>query len=341
MTREQPLKILFVVNYGSAKAAGDWKGIFVERQARSLRNLGVIVEPFDIGTSYTPVALFRSWCQLRREIRRFKPDLVHAQYGTVVAFISILSLHQTIITFSGSDLLRAASISPLRAYAGILISNIASLFARRVICVSGQLKAALWWREREAVVIPRGVDLDLFSPGPRDEARRALGWDPEAPIVLIDGGRDWKNKGLDIAQAAFAIARERIPKIELKIISNVPPEVMPVWYRAADALICSSRQEGSPNVVKEALACNLPIVGVDVGDIRERLADVRASAVVERTPAAIADALVRLIRNGGRSDGRTHVTALSLEQVARRIIDVYSNVIAPRQVIAITKAECP
>src|SRR5438128_1815447 len=51
MNGQQPLKIVFVGNYSSAKAAGDWKGIFVERQARSLRDLGVIVEPFDIGTA--------------------------------------------------------------------------------------------------------------------------------------------------------------------------------------------------------------------------------------------------------------------------------------------------
>lgn len=340
MTLKQPLKILFVSNYGSAKAQGGCAGIFVDRQARSLRGLGVVVEAFDIGASHSPASLLRSWRMLRQTIRETQPDLVHAQYGTLVGLVSVLALHPTVITFSGSDLLRGASISLPRTYAGILMSNLASLFARRVICVSEQLKRALWCRKRGVVVIPRGVDLDLFSPGSRDDARRKLGWDLDTPVVLIDGGRDWKNKGLDVAQAALAIARADIPALELSVIQNVSPDQMPLWYRAADALICASRQEGSPNVVKEALACNLPVIGVDVGDVGERLTGVAASEVVERTPQAIGRAVVSVIRNGGRSDGRQHVSALSLEQVAWRIVDVYSSALDPRRVVTSSEAEC-
>jgi teichuronic acid biosynthesis glycosyltransferase TuaC len=324
MTGLRPLKILFVANYGAARAKSGCTGIFVERQARSLQHLGITVEAFDIGRSHSPLALLRSWTELRRTIRTVKPNLLHAQYGTIVALLSVLSLHPTIITFSGSDLLPGASISLARTYAGIFLSNVASLFARRVICVSEQLRKAMWWRKRKVTVIPRGVDCELFSPGSQQEARRQLGWQSRGPVVLIDGGRDWKNKGLDVAQAAMEIARGEIPALELEVLRNVPPDDMPLWYRAADALICASRQEGSPNVVKEALACNLPIVGVDVGDVRERLAGVVPSEVVDRTPEAIAASVIRLIRRGERSNGRDHVEALSLPEVARRIADVYA-----------------
>ncbi len=338
MARDNPLKILFVGNYGSAKARGDCAGIFVDRQVQSLRDMGVIVEIFDIGEGHSFVKLLRSWRLLRREIRTVRPDLIHAQYGTVVGLTSVLSFHPAIITFSGSDLLPGASISRLRTYAGILMSNVASLFARRVICVSEQLRRALWWRRDGTVVIPRGVDLDLFSPGPRDESRRKLGWDSRSIIALIDGGRDWKNKGLDVAEAAVGIARQSVPLLELKVIRAVPPDEMPVWYRAADLLICASRQEGSPNVVKEALACNLPIIGVDVGDVRERLAGVEPSQVVERDPAAIAGGIISVIASGGRSDGRQHVASLSMDQVARRILDVYATALSPDELVAMKKS---
>jgi teichuronic acid biosynthesis glycosyltransferase TuaC len=324
MTGRRPLKILFVANYGAARAQTGCTGIFVERQARSLQHLGITIEAFDIGRSHSPLALLRAWIELRRTIRAVKPDLLHAQYGTIVALLSVLSLHPTIITFSGSDLLPGASISLARTYAGIFLSNVASLFARRVICVSEQLRKALWWRKRHVTVIPRGVDFELFSPGSQLEARQELGWQSRGPVVLIDGGRDWKNKGLDVAQAAMEIARGEMPALELEVLRNVPPDDMPRWYRAADALICASRQEGSPNVVKEALACNLPVVGVDVGDVRERLAGVVPSEVVDRIPEAIAASVIRLIRKGERSNGRTHVEALSLAEVARRIADVYA-----------------
>jgi glycosyltransferase involved in cell wall biosynthesis len=334
------MKILFVGNYGSAKAQGGCAGIFVERQARSLRDRGIVIEAFDIGGSHSPAALVNSWRLLRRTIRHMKPDLVHAQYGTLVSLASVLALHPTVITFSGSDLLPGASISLARTWAGILMSNVASVFARRVICVSEELRSSLWWRKRGVVVIPRGVDLNLFTPGPRDDARSQLGWAPDTPTVLVDGGRDWKNKGLDVAEAAVAIAYKEVPALELKVIRNIAPDEMPVWLRAADALICASRQEGSPNVVKESLACNLPVIGVDVGDVCERLAGVEPSEVVERTPEAIAKAIVKLIHEGRRSNGRQQVSAISLERVAQRIVDVYSGALGGCPVAASDKVEC-
>ena len=330
MTHAPALKILFVGNYGSAKARDGCAGIFVERQARSLRNLSVVVELFDIGAGHSVPALLGSWRRLRRAARETRPDLLHAQYGTIVALVSVLTLHPTVITFGGSDLLPGASISLPRTWGGIVLSNVASLLARRIICVSEQLKTALWWRRSGVVVIPRGVDLELFTPGPRDDARRQLGWDLDKPAVLVDGGRDWRNKGLDVVERAVLLAREEVPGLELKVIKDVSPDQMPVWYRAADVLVCASRQEGSPNVVKESLACNLPVVGVDVGDVRERLASVEPSALVERTSEAIARAIVGVIRDGRRSNGRERVSEIAQEVVARRIVDVYSRALGAR-----------
>ncbi len=324
MTHAPSLKILFVGNYESARVRDGCAGIFVERQARSLRELGLTVEAFDVGQGHSLPDLIDSLRRLRRVTRETRPDLLHAQYGTIVALVSVLTRHPTVITFGGSDLLPGASISLARTWLGIASSNLASLLARRVICVSEELKAALWWRRRGVSVIPRGVDLELFTPGPQDEARRQLGWDLDKPAVLVDGGRDWRNKGLDVAERAVVLAREQVPGLEMKVIRSVPPDEMPVWYRAADVLVCASRQEGSPNVVKESLACNLPVVGVDVGDVRERLAGVEPSTVVERTPEAIAGAIVGVIRDRRRSNGRERLSTIAQEVVARRIVDLYS-----------------
>src|SRR4029079_13851520 len=90
---------------------------------------------------------------------------------------------------------------------------------------------------------------------------------------------------------------------------------MPLYYRAADALLCASLSEGSPNVVKEALACNLPVVSTPVGDVPERLKGVYPSAVVARDAHSIGEALVQILLERRRSNGREHVASLDLDSI--------------------------
>jgi glycosyltransferase involved in cell wall biosynthesis len=119
------------------------------------------------------------------------------------------------------------------------------------------------------------------------------------------------------------IVRKERPGAELRVFSGVPPQEMPTYYNAADVLLCASRQEGSPNVVKEALACNLPVVSTCVGDVADRLAGVEPSRLVQREACQIAKALVDILSEHRRSNGRRKVLALNLEDTARRVLEVY------------------
>jgi glycosyltransferase involved in cell wall biosynthesis len=150
-----------------------------------------------------------------------------------------------------------------------------------------------------------------------------LAWELTLPIVIIDANRDPKNKGLELAKAAIRVAQLRLPELQLHVLSNVEPERMPFYYRAADILLVTSHQEGSPNVVKEALACNLPVVSVPVGDVREQLASVQPSAVVRRNATSIAKAMVEILQTRKRSNGRDRIAHLALDKVAQRILQVY------------------
>jgi teichuronic acid biosynthesis glycosyltransferase TuaC len=324
-----PLRVLFVSNYLEARRDKPYAGIFVERQIESVRAAGVTVEYFDIGISLAPAALFRSWRRLRKVVTRWRPHVVHAQYGAAVGLLAAFSGAKTFVTFSGTDLHRGGgSVSSFRKVLGTAASQLAAMRAARVICVSAELRRHLIFASRKAEVIPRGVDLDLFSPGSREEARRALGW-PEVPIALFVGGRDPGNKGQALAEEAVVAARSRVPELQLKILRDLMPAEMPLAYRAADLLLFTSLQEGSPNTVKEALACNLPVVTVSVGDVEERLAGVTPSAVVPRDPESLAAAMSEIIMEGRRSNGRAAVTELSLQAVARRLIALYEREIAP------------
>lgn len=319
--------VLMVCNHSGEKASTIWAGIFVERQIASLERAGVRVTMFDIGRSYSTVHIVKKWLELRKLIRRQDPDLVHAQYGTITGFVSTFVSKPTVISYCGNDLLGGAPISKVRKYLGFFLSNVAALRAQALVCKSAQLRQALWWRQHRAVVIPNGVDLSLFAPGSQNEARIELGWNLENPIVIINSGSDPKRKGIDLAQEAMNFVRARLPNAELKVISNVEPTRMVSHYRAADVFLCVSRSEGSPNVVKEALACNLPIVSTPVGDVPDRLVGVQPSAVVTREARAIGDALVKILLERKRSNGREHVASLSLENIAERVLDVYRTVL--------------
>ena len=319
--------VLIISNHFEAKRHTPYAGIFVDRQITSLRKAGVRVSTFDIGTSHSPVHILRKWLELRRKVRQLCPDIVHGQYGTIVGFLSAFAGRPAVISYCGGDLQPGAAVSRVRLSFGFLLSNLAALRAEGLICKSEQLRQALWWQKSRAVVIPSGVDLELFSPGPQNEARKELGWDLENPIAIFNDGGDPQCKGMDLAKAAMKVVNLRLPNAKLHVISNVEPVRMPLYYRAADVLLCTSITEGSPNVVKEALACNLPILSTPVGDVPERLAGVAPSGVVARNPMVIGQAIVEILLTRMRSNGREHITQLGQDQVAQRLLGVYRSVL--------------
>lgn len=323
--------VMVVSNHIEAKKKSPFQGIFVERQITSLKQLGVRISTFDIGTSHSLVHIVGKWLELRNKVRQAGPDLVHGNYGTIVGILSVFTGRPSIISFCGSDLQSGASVPRLRKLVGFLLSNIAALYADGLICKSEQLRQALWWRKSRAVVIPSGVDLNLFVPGLQQDARKELGWNLENPIAIVNAGADPGVKGIDLAREVMQFVCGRLPEAELQIISNVEPARMPLYYQAADVLLCTSLAEGSPNVVKEALACNLPVVSTAVGDVPDRLTGVSPSCIVSRDPREFGEAIVNILRTRQRSNGRDRIMHLSLDQVARQILSVYQSVVMSRR----------
>jgi glycosyltransferase involved in cell wall biosynthesis len=181
------------------------------------------------------------------------------------------------------------------------------------------------------VVIPNGVDTELFSPIPRDLARTRLGWDQQERIVLFAADPEVARKRHWLAKAACDRASERIRDLRLHVAKDVPPSEMPLLMSAADCLVLTSSIEGSPNVVKEALACDLPVVSTDAGDARELLAIAEPSWVCPDDPDALSRALVECLRDRRRSNGREVSARLGLEPIAERVLALYQS-LAPDSV---------
>jgi teichuronic acid biosynthesis glycosyltransferase TuaC len=320
------LRVLFVI----PGAAQGNSMIFARRQAASLRDAGVEVNLFHLRSRTSLVQVAREWVRFRRRVRRIHPHVVHAHFGTVTAMFAALAAPglPLVITFRGGDLnpasRRATGREKTRAFLGRVLSQLAALRAARMICVSGQLRERLWWRRRNAVVLPSGVDQEVFAPEPQARARGRLGWGASERVVLFNAGRDARIKRLDLARQAVELARPLVAGLRLEVLDGgTPPEGVPALMNAADCLLLTSDWEGSPTVIQEALACNLPVVSVDVGDTVERLRGVDRARIVPRDPEAIARALVEMLSASDRGDGRRKLGEFSAGRIAGELYRVY------------------
>ena len=208
------------------------------------------------------------------------------------------------------------------------MSQVAALFADQVICVSAQLRGRLWWRRGSAVVLPSGVDMEQFRCRDRGQARAELGLCDDLPLVAFNCGRDPWVKNLDLAEATIAKARETVPGLQFIVMrGDWAPDRVPLLLAAADCLLVTSRHEGSPNIVREAMACGLPIVSVDVGDVVMRLADVPHCEVCRADAAELGEAVARLASLRVRTPGWEIARSCSLESMARQLVGVFEAVV--------------
>ncbi|WP_254861839.1 glycosyltransferase [Halovivax gelatinilyticus] len=246
-------------------------------------------------------------------------DLVHANYGLTVPFALAQPRLPVVCSLWGSDL------------DGELgwISRHAARFCEATIVMSERMRHSLG---RPAHVIPHGVDLDVFRPQPRSSAVAELDWDPDARHVLFPYKPDRTVKHYErAARIVEAVDDACATPVTLQTAEGVPHERMSTYMNAADCLLLTSRREGSPNVVKEALACNLPVVSTDVGDVRERIDGVVPSAVCE-TDGALRQAVQTIVERGERSNGRAQATEIDAERMAADLEAVYRSVADERSV---------
>jgi teichuronic acid biosynthesis glycosyltransferase TuaC len=253
---------------------------------------------------------------------------VHAHYGTVTACLcAVASSTPLVMTLHNAELNHERDISFVRERCGHLLSQLAALKARRIVCVSAELQRKLWWRRDRVDIIPSSVNLDQFRPMPRAEARATLQWHSRERIVLFYAGRNPATKRLDLAREVIERARAAGPVRLVILYAQVEPDRIPLYLNAADCLLCTSSSEGSPTIVKEAMACNLPIVSVDVGDVRERIAGLDNCYIRPPQVSDLAAAVVRVLRSGRRSNGRTAAGAVSTEACRRRLLSLYQRVL--------------
>jgi glycosyltransferase involved in cell wall biosynthesis len=307
-----------------------WGGpaVFIARQAEFLRREGIDVDLFPFRGARDPRNYLAAWKEVHRRLQGGAYDLVHAQFGQS-GITAIPKRVPLVVTFRGDDLEGIIGETGRYVPTGWLLRSVSRFVARQAdatIVVSDHMKRYLPGSVAPHIM-PSGIDLELFRPEPRNAVRRRLGLSLEQRLVLFVGNPGLARKRHALAQAAVDLVNRSLP-VRLMVGWEMPHRQIAELMNACDALVLTSMQEGSPNSVKEALACNLPVVSVPVGDVALRL---RGLPGCELCPddrvETIAAALERVLRRGERVEGRSAVRNLDERLLTRQLIGIYESVL--------------
>jgi glycosyltransferase involved in cell wall biosynthesis len=305
------MNILFV-------GSGTDGGTIIRAQGESLIKSGIQVDYFFINKGGIK-GYFKSISRLRSTLKSKKYDLIHSHYLLSALIASISSNKPHVVSLMGSDVLDSVLFR--------WISSFLHFFRwKATIVKSAEMKELL--KLEKIYVIPNGVDLDNFYPLTKSAAREKLGWD-QSTYVLFGSNPERKEKNYDLAAKACKLVN--IPGLKLVPIKNIPHEEIMVYLNACDTLLLTSFYEGSPNIVKEAMACNCPVVTTDVGDVRKILGSTKGCFITGYDPLDVSGKIALAIeyRNSNLyTEGRKQLiqNGMDSNSVATALKNIYEKV---------------
>jgi glycosyltransferase involved in cell wall biosynthesis len=292
---------------------------YIFDQYKGLKKLGFHVELFFIqGSGIT--AYLKAISKLRAFLKKNSYDIVHAHYGYCGLVAGLVSPFPVVVTYHGTDLTESLSR---------VISCVSVRLASWNIFVSKRLfERVIPSPKSRYSILPCGVDLDVFFPKSKIQASAELGWDPKRKRVVFSSSFDNPVKNFPLAKSAL----DMIPDVGFDLIElkDKRRKEVALILNASDVLLLTSHSEGSPQIIKEALACGCPIVSVDVGDVRERIAGKQNCFLVKNDPEHIADALKKSLNSAERSNTPGIHKNLDNRSIIEHLSKIYHTVTSTR-----------
>ncbi len=305
------MRILVVASHNQ----GDFAPFIIE-QAQALEAVGCIIDFFGVEGKGIKGYL-NNLSALKRKIMVFQPDVVHAHYGLSGLLACMQRKVPVVVTYHGSDINDPNVLRFSR--------RAMRLSARNVFVSRKTLEIAQ--PQKNYTLLPCGVDLNGFQQTSREEARKILNLTTGKPYVLFSGAFDIEVKNAPLAKETVALLNDST--VELLELKGYSRKEVTLLMCAADAILMTSFTEGSPQVIKEALACGCPIVSVDVGDVKERVDGVEGCYVsATREPQELAGLLQKAMAFEGKTKGREKLLADGLDNriVAKRLMEIFESV---------------
>lgn len=272
---DRKLRIIHVIPYHPSPSSF----IFAKRQVEDLTEIGHTNEVFFFNTAFSIKGFYSQLKTFKKLVNEFKPDLVHAHYGTINAFFaSRIKNVPFVVSFQGSDMNYTSDVHWIREKLGKYLSKKSAQRAQQIICVSERLQDNLPLGKEKSTVVPSGINTRLFKKIDIADCKKQLNLN-ESTNYLFFNANNPIVKRLDIANEVVELLKDLNVEL-LSLNGNVTPNDIPIYLNACAATILCSDSEGSPMVIKEAMACGLPIVSVDVGDVKSRIENVQNCFVV-------------------------------------------------------------
>ncbi len=259
--------------------------------------------------------------KLRKYIKNNNYDIIHAHFS-FSGLIAKLASPKTplVVSLLGSDV-------NSNTFVNRMVLRLLMMFKPDEVIVKSE-EMAKKTKKFTPYVVPNGVDLELFKPMCRTECKRILNWSLDKKQVLFVANPNRFVKNFKLTEAAFNIVAK---DCELHYLDSVKHKDIPIYFNASDLIVLSSFSEGSPNVIKEAMACNRPILSTDVGDVRWLFGDIEGHFISNFEVESFAEKMKEALKYSEifkNTQGRNKIIELGLssEQVAERIIDLYMRI---------------
>ena len=306
------MRILVVASFNKGRFAP-----FIVEQVEALKKQGCTIDFFGLqGKGLS--GYLRNLPLLKQKINEFCPDIIHAHYGLSGLFANLQRRVPVVATYHGSDIneknvLRFSKMAMRLSAWNVFVS-------RKTLEIAKP--------EKKYTLLPCGIDLSDLQLTDKTEARQKMKLQADRKYILFAGAFDVEVKNAPLAKKAVALLQES--QTELLELKGYTREEVTLLMCAADAFLMTSLTEGSPQVIKEAMACGCPIVSVDVGDVKERVEGIEGCYVANtREPQELADLLRKAMSFEGRTKGHDRIVAdgLDNQQVAKQLIEIYERVL--------------
>lgn len=303
------MKVLILASYNKNRFAP-----FIVEQANALVEQRCEVEYFGI-VGKGLKGYLKAYKSLFKKIKEFKPDIVHAHYGLSGLLANLQRTVPVVTTYHGSDINIAKVLK---------LSKIAMRLSAFNIFVS-QRNVDIAKPKNKFLLLPCGVNLPKYNEVDVIAIKNQLNWQSDKKYILFAGAFDNRVKNAPLAQESVGLL-ENVELIELKGYTR---DQVTALFCIVDAFLMTSFTEGSPQVVKEAMACGCPIVSVDVGDVAERIVGLEGCYIAECNPQDIANKLNQALSLTGRTKGRERIIELGLtnDLVAKKLVEIYKQVL--------------
>lgn len=305
------MKVLFVYRaYGEEKSNS-----VIDFQRVSLEKEGVEIENFHI-TDGGIKGYLKSIKSLKEILRKKHYDVIHAHYVFSGFIAKLASKNPVVCSLMGSDVFQQSfKIQALTKYFYQKRWNATIVKSTEMLQLFPKAK-----------LIPNGVDFRNFKSIDKKIALQKGGFSTEKQnVIFVAQDTSSAVKNLALAQKSIHLLND--DSIELNLISGKSFKELPYYFNAADLLVLTSISEGSPNVIKEAMACNLPIVSTNVGDVKQVLKNTKGTYICSFNPEDVAEKIKLALDFGERTSGREKISHLSSEVIAKQIISLYKSVI--------------